>query len=191
MDKRTYTRLRNLAIALAFISLGWMLYDHFANREPGVTVYLDADNLFEDREYERALEYYTNALAEDPDLVAALRGMTNSLVQLGRLDEALAVIDQAIEREPVFGGHYATRGIIYDHMGNYEKAMADYERSLELDPELSDGMHWIDRLLYNVQETPETPATRLRYLREQFALPEDQRVLSLPELDAEQQPYEQ
>jgi tetratricopeptide (TPR) repeat protein len=191
MDKRTYIRLRNVAIALAFISLGWMLYDQFGDREPGAMSYLDANSLFEDREYERALEYYVRANNENPDLVAALRGMTNSLVQLGRLDEALAVIDRAIEREPVFGGHYATRGIIYDHMGDYEKAMADYERSLELDPELSDGMHWIDRLLYNVQEAPPTPADRLRYLKEQFALPEDQRVLSVPELDAEQEPYEQ
>lgn len=191
MDKRSYTLLRNAAIVLAMVAVGWMLYDHFANREPGVTSYLDANSLFEDREYERALEYYARALEEDPDLVPALRGMTNSLVQLGRFDEALGVINQAIESEPLFGGHYATRGIIHDHMGRYEEAMADYEHALELDPELSEGMHWLDRLLYNVQEAPPTPADRLRYLKEQFALPEDQRVLRVPEIDAEQQPYEQ
>ena len=191
MDKRTYKLLRNLAIGLAVVTIGLMLYDHFANRAPGVTVYLDANSLFEDREYERALEYYAEALKEDPDLTPALRGMTNSLVQLGRFGEALAVIDQAIEQEPQFGGHFATRGIIHDHMGDYEQAVADYETSLELDPELSEGMHWIDRLLYNVQETPPTPADRLRYLKEQLALPEDQRVLRIPDLDSAQEPYEQ
>lgn len=191
MDKRTYTLLRNFTIILAIVALGWMLYDHFANREPGVTTYLEANSLFKDHQYERALDYYTRAQEENPDLVPALRGMANSLVQLGRFEEALDVINQAIESDPQFGGHYATRGIIYDHMGKYEEAVADYERSLELDPKLSEGMHWLDRLLYNVQESPPTPADRLRYLKEQLALPEDQRLLRVPELDSEQQPYEQ
>ncbi len=191
MSDPVYRLLRNIALALALATVAWMLYDHFSSREPGTTAYLAGNNLFNDRYYERALESYREALADNPDLVVALNSIANSLIQLGRLEEAQAVIEQAIESDPGFGGHYATRGIIFDRVGRYEEAMADYAKALELDPELTEGMHWIDRLLYNVQETPPTVADRLRYLREQFALPADQRLLRVPEIDAEQRPYEQ
>jgi hypothetical protein len=60
---------------------------------------------------------------------------------------------------------------------------------LRLDPRVAEGMPWLDRLLYNVQETPPTIADRLAYLRKQMALPESERVLKVPEKDAGQRPY--
>jgi hypothetical protein len=54
---------------------------------------------------------------------------------------------------------------------------------------VAEGMHWLDRLLYNVQETPPTVADRLDYLKQQFALPESKRVLSIPDKDDKQLPY--
>jgi tetratricopeptide (TPR) repeat protein len=191
VDSTTYRRLRGIAITLAVVVVAWMLYDYVTSREPGTTAYLTGNNLFKDGYYERALDSYEEALAENPDMTVAFNSMANSLIQLDRLDEARSVIEEAIARKPGFAGHYATRGIIDDRMGRYEAAMADYARALALDPEIAEGMHWIDRLLYNVQETPSTIADRLRYLREQTALPEDQRLLRVPEIDAEQRPYEQ
>jgi hypothetical protein len=67
--------------------------------------------------------------------------------------------------------------------------MADYEKALKMEPDVAEGMHWLDRLLYNVQEKPPTVADRLEYLKKQFALPVAERVLSVPELDDEQRPY--
>ena len=91
---------------------------------------------------------------------------------------------------PDFAGHYAIRGIVHDRMGNHEKAMADYRDALTQDEELADGMHWLDRLLYNVPEPPPTIADRLRYLERQMALPESERLLLVPEIDASQRPYD-
>lgn len=191
MNDPVYKRLRTIAIALAVAVVGWMIYDHFSSREPGTTPYLAGNNLFKDGYYERAIDSYEEALAANPDMMIALNSIANSLIQLDRLDEALSVIEETIARDPDFGGHYVTRGIINDRTGRYEDAMADYAYALELDAELAEGMHWIDRLLYNVQETPSTIADRLRYLREQFALPEGERLFRLPEADAQQRPYEQ
>lgn len=186
-----YTTLKWVAIAGAVAWLGYEGYTHFAGMEPGDVAYIDGNNLFKDRHYERAAGYFKQALDEDPRHLPALRALANSYAQLKRYDEALTVIEQAIRLDPKFGGHYAIRGIIYDHTGKYELAMADYERSLKLDPEVADGMHWLDRLLYNVQERPPTVADRLRYLKEQMALPPNKRVLRVPELDEKQRPYEQ
>lgn len=186
-----YTLLKWVAIVCGVLWLGFELYRHFAGMGPGDIAYVDGNNLFEAKQYERAAEYYRQALEENPEHLPAMRSLANSYVQLERYDKALATIQRVIRAEPDFGGNYAIRGIIYDHLGRYEKAMADYEKALELYPEVAEGMHWLDRLLYNVQEAPPTVADRLAYLEEQMTLPPSQRVLSRPEEDTDQRPYEQ
>jgi tetratricopeptide (TPR) repeat protein len=76
-------------------------------------------------------------------------------------------------------------------MGRHEEALADYMRALELDPELADGPHWLTRFLRNQPEAPPTIADRAAYLRAELAKPEAERVLRIPELDAQQRPYQQ
>lgn len=191
MDDRAYKLLRAVAVALALLWLGWALHDHLASRGPGDRAYLAANTLFEDGFYDRALAGYRDALGEAPDHLPALRGLANTLVRLERYDKALAAIERALARDPAFAGHYAIRGIIYDHLGRHDEAMADYRAALRGDPDLADGMHWLDRLLYNVQERPPTIADRLAYLETQFALPPERRVLAIPERDRAQRPYEQ
>jgi len=189
MDDRVYKILRNFAILFGVIWLGWEAYDGLLNTAPGDTEFLAADRFFEDGDYERARENYEAALKKAPEKVFALRGIARSLMQLGRNEDALAVFNEAISREPDFAATYANRGILYDRMGQYRKAMADYETALRLDPKIADGPSWITRFLRNQPEKPPTIADRLAYLRAQFALPESQRQLSAPEIDAEQRPY--
>jgi hypothetical protein len=64
-------------------------------------------------------------------------------------------------------------------------------RALELDPELAEGPHWLTRFLRNQPEAPPTIADRARYLRAELAKPEAERVLRVPQIDAQQRPYQQ
>lgn len=174
--------------------IAWLcleFYRHFAGLGPGDLNYVDGNNVFKDGHYERAAGYFQKAVEENPRHQAALIGLTNSYVQLKKFPEALDTVEKAIGINPKFAGNYATRGIIYDHMGDYKQAIADYEKSLTMDPEVADGMHWLTRLLHNVQEKPPTVADRLGYLKYQMQLPASQRVLKMPELDGKQKPYEQ
>ncbi len=191
MDDRVYKILRNFAILFAVIWLGWEAYDGLFNTAPGDTEILAADRFFEDGEYERARENYEAALKlkDEDGKVYALRGIARSLMQLGKNEEALTVFNEAIARAPDFAATYANRGILYDRMGQYRKAMADYETALRLDPKIADGPSWITRFLRNQPEKPPTIADRLAYLRAQFALPESERKLRAPEIDAQQRPY--
>ncbi len=186
-----YNLLKWVAIFGAVLWIGYEAYRHFAGMNPGDVLFIDGNHLFKDGQYERASEYFKEALEKDPEHSSAWRGLANSYVQLKRYDDALRSISRAIELNPEFGGNYALRGIIYDHAGRHELALADYEKSLQMDPEVADGMHWLDRLLYNVQERPPTIGDRLEYLKKQFALPESERVLRNPEKDGKQRPYEQ
>ena len=185
-----YKLLKWVAIFGGVLWISFEFYRHFSGMAPGDVSYVDGGNLFKDGQYERAAAYFQDTLEKNPQHSAALRGLANSYVQLKRYDDALKAIERAIQIDPEFGGNYALRGIIYDHSGRHELAIADYERSLKMDPEVADGMHWLDRLLYNVQERPPTVADRLKYLKEQMKLPASQRVLSMPEVDDKQRPYQ-
>ena len=54
-----------------------------------------------------------------------------------------------------------------------------------------EGPHWLTRFLRNQPEAPPTIADRARYLRAELAKPEAERVLRMPEIDAQQRPYQQ
>jgi tetratricopeptide (TPR) repeat protein len=191
MSNRLYRPLLLVAAVLAALWFGYELLQHFTARGPGDNAYFSGNSLFKDGYYERARAAYEEAIAVNPEHLPAIRGLANSLIQLDRLDEALTAVEYALLLDPAFAGHHATKGIVLDRMGRYEAAMQSYQQALAIDPELADGMHWLDRLLYNVQETPPTIADRLRYLKQQMALPPGQRVLRVPEIDARQRPYEQ
>jgi tetratricopeptide (TPR) repeat protein len=191
-DRSLYGFLKWTAIALGAAFIGWGVYDGLlASRSPGDTAYLDANTLFKDGYYERALAKYEEALAEAPDHFSALTGKARSLLQLGRFQQALAVYDHIIAQRPDFAPAYANRGILYDRMGRYEEAIADYERALKLDPKLADGPNWLTRFLRLQPQKPPTIDDRARYLRAELQKPPDERVLKVPQLDAEQRSYEQ
>ena len=178
------------AVVIALVLLGLELLGGQSALASADSAYLAANRLFNDGRYERAAEAYTEALRLKPDHLPALRGRANALLKSGRPALALEPIDQAISRQPNFGGNYAIRGITLDTLGRHHDAMVDYKKALERDPAIADGMGWFDRFHYNVQQKPPSIADRLRYLQQQMKLPEAERVLSRPNIDAEQHPYE-
>ena len=191
-DDRLTRVLKVVAVAMVVGFLGWALYDKlFVGSAPGDLAYHEANNLFEDGFYERAAQGYRDALAEAPDHLHALRGLARSLHKMGVREEALAHYDASIAQAPEFAGTYANRGILLDTMGRHEEALANYMTALELDPEIADGPHWLTRFLRNQPDAPPTIADRAAYLRAELAKPEAERVLLLPEVDAEQRPYKQ
>jgi tetratricopeptide (TPR) repeat protein len=202
MDDRLTRALKAIAVAMAVAFVGWAIYDKlFVGAAPGDAAYHAANTLFEDGLYERAAEEYRAALEENPDHIHALRGLARSLHLAGQQDEALALYDEAIARSPALpeddreraalAGNYANRGILLDTMGRHEAALADYTTALELDPEIASGPHWLTRFLRNQPEAPPTIADRAAYLRAELAKPESERVLRIPEIDAQQRPYKQ
>ncbi len=192
MDKGVYRFLKWTAILFTIAWVGWSIYDSMISpRKPGDLAYLAANNLFEDGEYQRALDKYGEALNEDPDHLHAMRGRARSLMQLGQSPQALTAFNIAISLAPDFGATYANRGILHDRMGRYEKAIEDYARALALDPELTDGPHWLTRFLRNQPQKPPGIAERTAYLSQELAKPEIERLLRRRDVDAEQRSYTQ
>ena len=190
MDPRLYQFLKYTAIIMAVGWLGWGIYDSFfEHRNPGDSFYHAANRLFEDETFDRALESYDLALTEDPTHIHAMRGKARTLMQLDQYNEALAIFNEAIALEPNFGGTYANRAILYDRMGQYELALNDYLKALQLDPEISEGPHWLTRFLRKQAEKPPSIADRAGHILRELEKPESERLLNVPEIDQQQRSY--
>lgn len=192
MDERFYRFLKYTAMAMAIAWISWTLYDGFIKGKDSTVLALEAGNrYFADGLYEEALAEFDNLLKSDPNNLHALRGIARSLLQLGRYDEALETYDRLVSMDPDFGASYANRGILNDRIGRYEQAIADYEKALSLNEELAAGPNWLTRFLRNQPKQQATIAQRAAYLREQLAKPENERLMRVPELDAQQRAYNQ
>jgi tetratricopeptide (TPR) repeat protein len=201
MDDRLYKTLKFVAIFLALGWVGWAAYDNFSNQDPHVLGLETGRKFFKDGDYANALREFEAILAVDSQQIMALDGIARSLMQLGRNDEAMQTFDAVIARAPdyehkpdeksLLGAAHANRGILNDRMGNYEAAIADYEKAAQLDEELNEGPHWLVRFLRNQPEQQATILQRAEYLRAQLALPEEERLLRVPDKDAEQRTYDQ
>ena len=190
MDDRTYRILVRTAIVMALLWVGWTIYDGFLkDASPDAQELAAAFRFMEDGRNQKALDTYQRLLDESPDNLFALRGKAQALMQIGERHSALLTYDEAIRRAPEVGVTYANRGILKDRMGDYRGALEDYEKALELEPEVAEGPGFLTRFMRKQAEKPPTVSDRARYLREQLAKPETERLLSLPEKDEEQRPY--
>ncbi len=192
MDETLYRFLKYVAIGIAVVVIGVMIWDSFlVEKTPGNAAYQQGNTLFEDGDYENALRQYEKALEKQPETPRYVRAKARTLMQLGRHDEALAWFDRAVLMQPYFGGAYANRGILYDRLGRYDLAIADYEKALQLDEKVAEGPHWLTRFLRNQPAEPPTIKKRAEYLKQELEKPADQRLLRVPELDAKQRSYKQ
>ena len=77
---------------------------------------------------------------------------------------------------------YANRGIIKDREEKYEAALKDYVRALGIEHEAVAGPG-LGTVILNYKFKSSSVRERALYLNEQLQLPEDERVLSIEELD--------
>ena len=158
------------------------------------------DILLTDGKFEAAIERFDAALAVSPDHRGALMGKGIAYLQSDRSAEAEASFTYLIKTLPrtlaaddatgraVLSGAYANRGILHDRRGKYEAALADYTQALAIDPDAVKGPGLLHRILYG-DTHPATVRQRAAYLQQQLTLPENERVMRLPEADARQRMY--
>ncbi len=196
--------IRRFIILMAILTFGgftfWAVTGSYLQSPPGDYEVRQGDIFLGDGKHDEALERFNAALAVSPDHRGALMGRALVFLQAGRPTEAEAEFTYLIKYlqenlEPddvtgfgVFAGAYTNRGILYDRTGRYEKALQDYIQALKIDEGAIDGPSLIDKVIYGTPR-PATVRQRAIYLQKQLALPEDQRLLRIPEKDSEQRMY--
>jgi tetratricopeptide (TPR) repeat protein len=87
----------------------------------------------------KAERLYSAALQQQPDYFDALHGLGQIHYQCGRLDSALALIQTALQHDLTRADGYASLGIVFHSLKQFERARISYEEGLRLkpnDPEL-------------------------------------------------------
>jgi len=69
------------------------------------------------------------------------------LLQLNKMDEAMASIQEALKNDPNNAGILLRSGYLKEQSGDIDGALADYKKSVEADPEFYDGNYYAGALL--------------------------------------------
>lgn len=188
-----------MLMAVAVIATPLLLwgYNRWVEAPPGDYYVRKGDLRLGEGNFDAALDNFNLALEEMPDHRGALMGRALVFIQTERYADALAELDYLIaylERtlEPddptgvgALAAAYANRGIVYDRTGRYQAALDDYIAALKTDEDTVSGPDVVHKILYGSEDISSV-RKRAQYLYEQLQLPEDERRLRVPEIDAQQ-----
>ncbi len=172
----------------------WAFVRSFMNRPPGDYETEVCDIRLKDKEYDKALEAANEALLKTPNHRGAV--MCKALIFISQkkyreateeLNNLIIFLEQNIEEDDRTGkgtlaAAYANRGIIKDRNKNYEGALKDYAKALGIDDVAVAGPG-LGTIILNYKFKSSSVKERALYLNEQLQLPENERVLSIKELD--------
>ena len=87
------------------------------------------------KEYDKAIEYYKNALEIDPKYVAACYDIGYIYKEKKEYAKAIEYYNKALEINPDYADAWQGLALSYFHKKEYDKAIKYYENALEVDPE--------------------------------------------------------
>ena len=172
----------------------WALIRSFMNRPPGDYETEVCDIRLKDKLYDEALQAANTALEKTPNHRGAIMCKALVFISLKRYTEANAELSYLIKfleknltaDDPTGKGTlaaaYANRGIIKDRSKKYEEALQDYVKALGIDHDAVAGPG-LGTVILNYKFKSSSVKERALYLNEQLQLPENERVLSIKELD--------
>ena len=172
----------------------WGFVRSFMDRPPGDYETEVCDIRLKDKKYEEALEAADKALNKTPYHRGAM--MCKALVFISEkkyveanrvLSNLIIFLEKNVEEDDRTGigtlaAAYANRGIIKDRNKNYEGALQDYVKALGIDDVAVAGPG-LGTIILNYKFKSSSVKERALYLNEQLQLPENERVLSIKELD--------
>ena len=172
----------------------WAFVKSFKNRPPGDYETEVCDNRLKDKLYEKALTAANLALIKTPNHRGAI--MCKALVYISQKENTLAINElnyliTFLEKNNstddktgigTLAAAYANRGIIKDRTKDYEGALKDYIKALGIDDVAVAGPG-LGTIILNYKFKSSSVRDRAIYLNEQLQLPENERVLSIQELD--------
>ena len=197
MDRKTNI-LKRFVIYMAVLTFImftiWAFVKSFMNRPPGDYHTEVCDIRLKDKKYEQALEAANNALSKSPNHRGAV--MCKALVFISEkkyieagkeLSNLINFLEKNLENDDKTGigtlaAAYANRGIVKHRNKNYTGALQDYVKALGIDGEAVAGPG-LGTIILNYKFKSSSVKERALYLNEQLQLPEDQRILSIKELD--------
>ncbi len=183
-----------MAILTFVMFTAWAFVKSFMNRPAGDYETEVCDIRLKDKKFDKAIEAANEALQKMPNHRGAL--MCKALVYISQknylqaneeLTNLIVFLEKNLEDDDKTGigtlaAAYANRGIIKDRNKKYQEALEDYIKALGIDHKAVAGPG-LGTVILNYKFKSSSVKERALYLNEQLQLPEDERVLSIKELD--------
>jgi len=87
-----------------------------------------------DQDFAAAARFFQNALALSPADAVTISGAGSMAASLGRLDQATALAEFAVSRDPVSPLAHASLGLVYLHGDRHDEAIEAYRKALLFSP---------------------------------------------------------
>ena len=190
--------LRRFIIYMAILTFVmftvWAFVKSFKNRPPGDYDTEVCDNRLKDKLYEKALMAANSALKKSPNHRGAIMckalifiSQKNYNLAMDELNYLIIFLEENVLPDDKTGigtlaAAYANRGIVKDRTKDYEGALKDYVKALGIDDKAVAGPG-LGTIILNFKFKSSSVRDRALYLNEQLQLPENERVLSIKELD--------
>ena len=172
----------------------WALVRSFMNRPLGDYETEVCDMRLKDKLYDKAIQSANTALEKTPNHRGSI--MCKALVFISQkmyseANEELNYLIKFLEKDlkdddptgtGTLAAAYANRGIIKDRQENYEGALEDYLKAIQIDEEAVGGPGF-GTVILNYKFKSSSVKKRARYIYKQLQLPENERVLKIKELD--------
>ncbi|HOF99150.1 MAG TPA: tetratricopeptide repeat protein [Paludibacteraceae bacterium] len=95
------------------------------------------------------VETLKEGLEKFPSELWFLQNLINHYIYSGKIQDALAYLNDAIKRDPNIAQYYFVKGNLEENLGNYDEAISAFNKAIELDPNLAEAYAGIGRLYYN------------------------------------------
>ena len=166
----------------------------FMNRPLGDYETEVCDMRLKDKLYDKAIQSANTALEKTPNHRGAIMCKALAFISQKRYSEANEELNYLIkylekdlkDDDPTGTGTlaaaYANRGIIKDRQENYEGALEDYLKAIQIDEEAVGGPGF-GTVILNYKFKSSSVKKRAIYIYKQLQLPENERVLKIKELD--------
>lgn len=94
-----------------------------------------ADELVKAGKFDESLEIYNNLIILHPNNADMLGEMGVIFIHLNNRERCFYYLNAALELEPERSYRYSCRAYAFGHFKDYDAAIRDYQRAIELDPE--------------------------------------------------------
>jgi tetratricopeptide (TPR) repeat protein len=98
-----------------------------------------ADELFANKQYDRAVDLYTRLLALEPDNVDTYNNLGLTLHYVGRSAEALSKLNEGIALNPTYQRIWLTTGFVNAQIGDLEQARLALSNAVMIGPDTDVG----------------------------------------------------
>ena len=89
---------------------------------------------FKDKDFAKAIEFYTQASQENPSDHTILGNRSAAYLNLGQFENAAKDADTCISLKPDWSKGFQRKGMALHSMGKLEEAIEVFEKGVELDP---------------------------------------------------------